>query len=442
MTKIKFPSICLLLASVAFIAACSDDDAGSEYTRQNTVSVERANLTFYADASQGSVLFSAPGTATATTTASWATAQVAGDSVVVSVTDNPNLESRSAMLTIRCGQDSTNVPILQNGCKFTYTGAKSFAIGDNDTTVALPFVKQGAQLTVTSSDSTALTSYEVGDTALTVGFAGNATGEIRQFDLYIEHAGLVDTVTVLQGEKSDLVGKVFYFDAYDLMLVDSTHTTYSQIEVTYVGYINEDEDGLYLYLPTQYNEDLTASMSIPLTLDPATLKLRVNGGQTVGRFTEDDYTFYMRTSIADDDVYTAFENWYAQNEDYDFFYLLNNSDLSMDAQLGVTSRGWLMGEFVDSGENDWFAQYLNQNLSSSISTTYNAVYLGVDVFYVSNRRWRYYYPLSLYAYPTLIHIPSSAAKQQQLSAAKPHRSVLGLPSLNGTVKKMAAKKRR
>ena len=64
--------------------------------------------------------FTAPAGSTVSVSDSWATAQLLNDSVVVSVTNNPAVDSRSAVLTIKNGNDSTNLPILQSGAVFKY----------------------------------------------------------------------------------------------------------------------------------------------------------------------------------------------------------------------------------------------------------------------------------------------------------------------------------
>lgn len=56
----KIVNICLFLAAAATFTACSDDNTGSEYTRENTVSVVSADLSFDANAHTGGVKFNAP----------------------------------------------------------------------------------------------------------------------------------------------------------------------------------------------------------------------------------------------------------------------------------------------------------------------------------------------------------------------------------------------
>ena len=105
----KIFNICILFAVAAGFIACSDDnDAGSSYLRKNPVNVVSSKLFFSAAAQKGGVKFTAPAGSTVSVSDSWATAQLLNDSVVVSVTNNPAVDSRSAVLTIKNGNDSTD----------------------------------------------------------------------------------------------------------------------------------------------------------------------------------------------------------------------------------------------------------------------------------------------------------------------------------------------
>ena len=77
----KIFNICLLLAVTAGFVACSDDnDAGSNYLRENPVQVVNSKLTFTAAAQKGGVKFTAPAGSTVSVSDSWATAQLQNDS--------------------------------------------------------------------------------------------------------------------------------------------------------------------------------------------------------------------------------------------------------------------------------------------------------------------------------------------------------------------------
>lgn len=441
MIKIKSLTICLALAGVAVLAACSDDDAGKEYTRANTVDIVKSNLTFDANAQQGSVQFTVPSgaVATATVNANWATAQLAGDSVVVSVTDNTGVESRSAMLTIHNGADSTNVPILQAGAQFQYRGANQYVVNDNDTTITLPFTRKGALVNISASDSSIIGSTQRNDTSFTVAIAANNTGNFRHTELYISSFGETDTISVVQGQQKDLVDKMFYFQAYDVAKADESHTTLGSVEVQYMGYFDEQDGQLFYVMPLNVNSGLLATTAIPMEFNDSTLTLTVTGANTTGSYTSEDYpgyTFYQRTSIIDETFFNVFNQLYQQNHQYNFFSLMTNRNLSLSAQLRFTSQGFLVAELLDSGDNDWFAEYLNQNLTSSLPTTYDATYLGLDGYIISNQRWVYVGSDALFDYPVLINVPGSQAKSGK--AQKLSRSQLGIHTPSVSMSKFQA----
>ncbi|MDD7597853.1 MAG: BACON domain-containing protein [Prevotella sp.] len=123
----KIYSFLLLAAFTLAFSACSDDQdqVGSEYSRESTVKVTSSNLVFSAAAGTGTLVFEAPSTATVSVDTQWASAVVNGNKVDVSVKKNPKLEGRSALLTIKCGDDSTQVTVQQRGMMFKYGGETS-----------------------------------------------------------------------------------------------------------------------------------------------------------------------------------------------------------------------------------------------------------------------------------------------------------------------------
>ena len=250
----KIFNICVLLATAAAFTACSDDNAGEQYLRENPVGVVSSNLSFDANAHQGGVKFTAPEgqTATAVVNASWAKAEVKGDSVVVNVVNNPQLESRSAMLTIKSGADSTNVPITQKGCEFAYKGNNDYAIADKDTTIVLPFSKVGAEPKLLSDNDDALAKVEQIDTAF----------------------------------------KTFYFTGYDLSQFTDSTLSIDELYVQYTGSLAQSGSKVYLRLPD-------AGLSIPLEYDQSTLSFQVKGDQLTSTFKYEGNTYRLYTSIWD-----------------------------------------------------------------------------------------------------------------------------------------------
>ena len=419
----KIVNICLFLAAAATFTACSDDNTGSEYTRENTVSVVSTDLSFDANAHTGGVKFNAPAGAVATVNQPWATAELKGDSVVVSVKNNPALESRAAMLTIKSGADSTNVPIAQEGCQFAYNGQKEYIFNDDAQTLVLPYSKVGAEPTVTSSNA-ALTATDA-DTAFVVSLPANTTGEMQQDSFYVNNDGIIDTVIVKRGELKDFVGKTLYLCGYDLML-DPTATSLDQLQIQYEGSIKQTSKGLYLYVPDAY-------VKLPLTFDASTLSFAFTGGNLMGGVQDPNTgtTYYLFNSIWDINIYQFFEELTYENymahenkemtdDDYQkfqkqmpgIFQLFESNKLSMmfpmtiDAESGLT-----YGLLQDTGTNDFMAKAMAQYMGYT-SSTFDANMLDIDEnTYSQKDGLQFEQPLEMIYKPQVIFAPASQAKR-------------------------------
>lgn len=77
---------------------------------------------------------------------------VDGDTVRIAVENNPNLEGRSALLTIKAGQDSTNVTIQQQGMAYKYLGDNYYVFNDSARSLTLPLNNEGGVMSVEAPD--------------------------------------------------------------------------------------------------------------------------------------------------------------------------------------------------------------------------------------------------------------------------------------------------
>lgn len=300
----KIFNICLLLAVTAGFVACSDDnDAGSNYLRENPVQVVNSKLTFTAAAQKGGVKFTAPAGSTVSVSDSWATALLQNDSIVVSVTNNPAIDSRSAVLTIKNGKDSTNLPILQAGALFKYKGAKYYAVSDKDTTLTLPYTALGAEPSMEladAADASGVTSIENKDSAFVAHIGANTTGEIRTFSLVLKNQENRDTITVTQGGIDDLAGKTYSLYGYDLLKMTSSTTDIKTLVTQIVGTLEKKSD-----TELTFNSSDTG-MKMTLTFDPAKVSLSLKAGEYVLSKRVNDTTYFYRTAIWDINHYGTF----------------------------------------------------------------------------------------------------------------------------------------
>ena len=428
-----------LALTAATFTACSDDNAGEQYLKQSTVGVVGSNLSFDAAAHRGGVKFTAPAgqTATATVNASWAKAEVKDDSVIVNLDNNPYLESRSAMLTIKSGADSTNVPIAQQGCVFNYQGATKFVVADNDTTLSLPFELVGAEPQATVDEAAAdYATITKGDNAYKLDIKANKTGEMRQFNVTIDNQNVITTIVVKQGQLSDFVGKIFYLMGYDLQK-DRTAATLDELAVQYQGAIRKDAKGnVYFYCPDAYIANL------PLSFDPKTLTFTVTSGNSVNYIKK--YGAYLMNSIWSYDLYgflneytyemyTKHENGEISDKEYQDFQANmpvvfaafdNNNKMSMKGEMAVNAKyGYVQTALEDGGTNNFMLQAMQKTFGYT-GTAFNADMLCVDLLTASadGKSLEFNRPVAQIYEPMLIHVPARAA-----SGAKVLRSMLKAP---------------
>ncbi len=308
----KIFNICLLLAVAAGFTACSDDnDAGSSYLRENPVKVVTSNLFFNANAQKGGVKFSAPAGSTVSVSDSWATAQLKDDSVIVSVTNNTAVDSRSTVLTIKNGNDSTNLPILQSGSVFKYNGPKYIVVGNDETTLTLPYTKVGAEPTMTvldEADAATVTSIEDKDTAFTARITANTTGEIRTFSLCLNNQGKRDTITVTQGSIDNFVGKNYVLFGYDILKMTANTGSISELMTQISGKLQKTADNQLTLVAD------SSSIKLHFDFDPSTLSLTLKGGDVILAEATTAGTKVYRTAVWDVAHYTAFVKLIKQTE--------------------------------------------------------------------------------------------------------------------------------
>ena len=99
------------------VASCDNYEAPA-ITSDPAVSIVGRDTDFPASASTGTIQFKADGPVTVTTSNEWLSATVEGDEIKVSCTQNNSLESRSGIITVKCGEKTTEISIIQEGVIF------------------------------------------------------------------------------------------------------------------------------------------------------------------------------------------------------------------------------------------------------------------------------------------------------------------------------------
>ena len=101
-------------AAVTLVTSCNDYEA-PVFTTEEAITIVSRETDFPAGPSTGFVKFEADGTVTVTSNNAWIDAQVVGDEIQISCTQNISLYNRTGSITARCGQKATTISIIQEG---------------------------------------------------------------------------------------------------------------------------------------------------------------------------------------------------------------------------------------------------------------------------------------------------------------------------------------
>lgn len=193
MKKIYYLFLTALCA--LFATSCSEDGYVFEEAPV-TVSITSSDVVFPADASTGFINFTADGTVTATSDKDWCTISQTGNSIQVSVTANPNLEGRMAMVTLTCGKGSTTAVVQQKGWVFNFQDATFLDLSWKGTEVCFPG-KSTFECTLTPDVEWITTEpYSEGKFVFTL--APNDTPDERIGTVKVTANGMDCTVTLIQ----------------------------------------------------------------------------------------------------------------------------------------------------------------------------------------------------------------------------------------------------
>lgn len=388
----KIYSFLLLAAFSLAFTACSDDEhVGSEYAHESTVKVKSADVLFSAAAGTGSVEFEAPAAATASVDAHWASAVVNGNKVDVTVAKNAKLEGRTALLTIRSGEDSTQVTIQQRGMMFKYGGEQTeFIYNDEARTLSIPVSNEGADLSIKGLDWAEAT---ITEERIDIKLAENTTGHVRSGYIKYSAGPYTDSIFVYQGEKKDVINKNYYFGAYDLTKVTDKTKSIDEVFVTELVTIKEQDGELVIHF-------LDKNWVLPMTLDESTLIFDVKSGSKVGTYYN---YFHVFSAIVDNGYVSAFSK-----NDLTYLFASPEVPLTMSGYFEYSEKnGVTIAPFVDNKKNDaWFKE-----LTDDASAEYDANTLGFFAFKTEQVAANSFQGmLSLYYEPFLMEATANPAK--------------------------------
>jgi len=186
-----------LIAGAVFTVACSSDNDYDEYVNnKSSVVIVKSDVIFDANANTGTVVYNAPGNVEAVSSANWMTANVSGNTVTVNVEPNKSSEGRSALLTLKYGNDVARVTVQQTGVTFKYSIDEGGIIcGDTATVRTYPIALAGGATFWSDADWVNASATQ---TELTVNIAENKTGARRSTWLHFRAGVTEDSIFVDQ----------------------------------------------------------------------------------------------------------------------------------------------------------------------------------------------------------------------------------------------------
>ena len=397
----KIYSFLLLGVFTLTFSACSDDhdQVGSEYSRASTVKVTSSNLVFSAAAGTGTLVFEAPSTATVSVDAQWASAVVNGNKVDVSVKKNAKLEGRSALLTIKCGDDSAQVTVQQRGMMFKYGGkTNQFIYNDAARTINIPVKNEGSNLSIKGLD---WAEASINDEAISIKLSENKSGHIRSGLIKYTTGPYTDSIYVCQGEKKDIVNKTYYLGGYDLSKVTENTKSIDEVFSVVKVMVAEVKGQLLIYFPD-------TNWILPMKLDEGSLSFDINAGERMGMY----YNYYYVFSGVVDNTYLAS---FEKNE-ISFAFASAESKLSISGYFDYSEKQNATIAFM--GDNK-FNDALIKQLTKDPTAEYDANALGFFIFN-SNKVTKESYQgvASLYYKPFMLEITPKSAKGTILEFGK------------------------
>ena len=276
----KIINLFIVLLGIFVFAACSDN-IDNPYAKESTISIVKSNLVFPARASNGVVEFHSQGTVSASSNATWCKTSVVGDTVKVAVEQNNNNDGRSTVVTLRNGNDSVNVPLVQSGLVFEMK--VSTVISSSDLAASFAYaMSSNLDFNVLSAPDWVTVSNT--EDSLKVSMTANTTGHRRIGYVKYNVGSYNDSIKVVQYNfDKDLAGD-YYF----------------------VG--QNDAGNLLAYKAKVYKDSISLpdlKFNIPATFDASQITISIKCGQYIGNFG----AYYVYTIFAD----ASNRNWTGYN---------------------------------------------------------------------------------------------------------------------------------
>lgn len=231
----KILTIILAMTAMCVVVSCSDDEDGYSGAEPVSITSNTASI-LPAIASSATIVVDASSAISVTTSVSWCTTSIDGNVITVAVTENPSIESRCAIVTIKDGDRKCDVSVLQRGQVFDLS-----APSDNDIFVGAELVYPMTHTgTVTATSEESWISAIVEDEALRVTIEDNTSGTDREGTLVVKAGNITEELHFYQYDAGNVFG------AYTLSGKNAGGTA----AVSYDGTLSISEDGKSLVFAT------------------------------------------------------------------------------------------------------------------------------------------------------------------------------------------------
>ena len=175
-------SIILAALSIFIVAGCMQEQPdGAQYLVDNSLAVLSHDMFFQPGGGTGSIVVDTDGTVTAASDKSWLTVSVNGNTVNLTASENLDIESRYAEVTISSGSASTVVIAQQYGYQTVSFNIADIVADSRSHTYSFPYSYDSEMVVTSSADWITATAVNVdGAQSIKVELAENTTGQTRE----------------------------------------------------------------------------------------------------------------------------------------------------------------------------------------------------------------------------------------------------------------------
>lgn len=191
-----YKSVLFAIIAAAGFTACSDYEA-PDITTESAITITGHETSFPASASTGSITFEAKGLVTVTANNEWITATVDGNRIDITVDQNNALTGRSGTITVKCGNATDNISIIQSGIIFKYDKIEPISINSDAWTQSY---NADATVPIEVSDDADWINTSIADNKITIAIEANMTLIPRSATITVKCGDLEYSIPVEQEE--------------------------------------------------------------------------------------------------------------------------------------------------------------------------------------------------------------------------------------------------